>query len=87
MPAYRPHSFLSNIERGLKFPQPEVLARLSGVLGVAVHELFMETFVTAEGRVLLKSTDLHEDLLDTMYNDLMKEVGSAVADVFKRYLY
>jgi len=80
-------SFLSNIERGLKFPQPDILAKLSTALGIGVHEFFLENSVTAEGKVLLGQSDSHEELLDLMYEDVMKDVGLAVADVFKRYLY
>ena len=80
-------SFLSNIERGLKFPQPDVLAKLSTALGIGVHELFLENFVIAESKVLLRQSDSQEKLSDLMYEDVMKDVGLAVADVFKRYLY
>ena len=80
-------SFLSNIERGLKFPQPEILGKLATVLGVGVHELFLETFVIEEDKVLFRRDASRDELLDVMYDDLMKDVGLAVADVFKRYLH
>jgi len=32
--------FLSNIERGVKFPKPEVMARIANALEVEVFELF-----------------------------------------------
>jgi len=79
-------SFLSNIERGLKFPQPDTLARLANALCVEVPEFFMENFVIVEGKVALQHNDMNERLLDVMYDDLMKDVGESVADVFKRYL-
>ena len=33
-------TFLSTIERGLKYPKPTVLAQIADSLGVDVHELF-----------------------------------------------
>jgi len=53
---------------------------------VEVPEFFMENFVIVEGKVALQHNDMNERLLDVMYDDLMKDVGESVADVFKRYL-
>jgi transcriptional regulator with XRE-family HTH domain len=69
-------NFLSNIERGIKFPQPTMLAKLANALGVEVNELFVEDLVADEGN----------ELLNHMSEDLTKTVNLAMAEVFKRYL-
>ncbi|MDR2143045.1 MAG: helix-turn-helix domain-containing protein [Treponema sp.] len=69
-------NFLSNIERGLKFPLPNMLSKLASALGVEVNELFLEN---------LASND-NKELLNHMSEDLMKNVTLAMTDVFKRYL-
>ncbi|MDR1616994.1 MAG: helix-turn-helix domain-containing protein, partial [Syntrophomonadaceae bacterium] len=35
-------NFISNIERGIKYPQPDILSRIASVLGVEVNELFVD---------------------------------------------
>jgi len=79
-------SFLSNIERGLKFPQPEVLAKLALALGTPVGELFSEILLDGEGKAVLRESPANTGLLDIMYEDLMRDVSGAVADVFSRYV-
>ncbi|MCL2600675.1 MAG: helix-turn-helix domain-containing protein [Treponema sp.] len=79
-------SFLSNVERGLKFPQPEVLAKLALILGVSVGELFSPIFIDGEGKISLRESPAHTQLLDLMHEDLMKDVSDAVSEVFRRYL-
>lgn len=69
-------NFLSNIERGIKFPQPDMLSKIANALGVEVNELFLEHLVTGEGN----------ELLNHMSEDLTKNVNLAMAEVFKRYL-
>jgi transcriptional regulator with XRE-family HTH domain len=69
-------NFLSNIERGIKFPQPDMLSKIANAFGVEVNELFFENLVTSKGN----------ELLNHMSEDLAKNVNLAMAEVFKRYL-
>ncbi|MDR2257890.1 MAG: helix-turn-helix domain-containing protein [Treponema sp.] len=69
-------NFLSNIERGIKFPQPDMLSKIANALGVEVNELFLEHLVTGEVN----------ELLNHISEDLTKNVNLAMAEVFKRYL-
>ncbi|MDR1250313.1 MAG: helix-turn-helix domain-containing protein [Treponema sp.] len=69
-------TFLSNIERGIKYPQPNMLSKLANALGVEVNELFLENF----------ATDDHKALLNHMSEDLTKNVNLAMTEIFKRYL-
>jgi transcriptional regulator with XRE-family HTH domain len=69
-------NFLSNIERGIKFPQPNMLSKIANTLGVEVNELFVEN----------SATDESKELLNHMSEDLTKTINLAMAEVFKRYL-
>ena len=67
--------FLSNIERGIKYPQPDMLAKIANSLGVMVNELFTINFDSAE----------RSDLITHLSEDMTKDVNKAMAKVFKRY--
>jgi transcriptional regulator with XRE-family HTH domain len=69
-------NFLSNIERGIKFPQPDMLAKLANALGVEVYKLFLEN----------SAPDDDKELLNNMSEDLTRNVNLAMTEVFKRYL-
>jgi transcriptional regulator with XRE-family HTH domain len=69
-------NFLSNIERGIKFPQPDMLSKLAKALGVEVNKLFLEH----------SASDGDKELLSHMSEDLTKNINLAMTDVFKRYL-
>jgi transcriptional regulator with XRE-family HTH domain len=69
-------NFLSNIERGIKFPQPDMLSKLADALGVEVNKLFLENI----------APDDDKELLNHMSEDLTKNINLAMAEVFKRYL-
>jgi transcriptional regulator with XRE-family HTH domain len=69
-------NFLSNIERGIKFPQPNMLAKIANALGVEVNELFLENLTAGEGK----------ELLNHISEDLAKTINLAMSEVFKRYL-
>jgi transcriptional regulator with XRE-family HTH domain len=69
-------NFLSNIERGIKFPQPNMLSKIADTLGVEVNELFIENLAADRGK----------ELLNHMSEDLTKTINLAMTEVFKRYL-
>ncbi|MDR1326375.1 MAG: helix-turn-helix domain-containing protein [Treponema sp.] len=69
-------TFLSNIERGIKFPQPNMLSKIAIALGVEVNELFLENLAAND----------HKELLNHVSEDLAKNVNLAMVEVFKRYL-
>ncbi|MDR1858704.1 MAG: helix-turn-helix domain-containing protein [Treponema sp.] len=68
--------FLSNIERGIKYPQPDMLSKIVTALGVEVNDLFAANLESGEGN----------KLLNHMSEDITKNVNLAMAKVFKRYL-
>jgi transcriptional regulator with XRE-family HTH domain len=68
--------FLSNIERGIKYPQPDMLSRIANALGVEVNELFITDLEIGESKKLLRH----------LSEDMKKNVNWAMTEVFKRYL-
>ncbi|MCL2380115.1 MAG: helix-turn-helix domain-containing protein [Treponema sp.] len=69
-------TFLSNIERGLKFPKPEILSRLAVSLEVEVYELFRTQIVPENSR----------DLVNRLAEDVSKNVNMTLHRVFKQYM-
>jgi transcriptional regulator with XRE-family HTH domain len=64
--------FLSNIERGVKFPKPEIMSRIATALEVEVFELFKADVVPASEK-------------DTM-NRLASDIHRNIDEVFKHYV-
>ena len=69
-------TFLSTIERAIKFPMPDVMSKIANALGVEVFELFLANLESVEG---------HE-MLNHLSEDMTKDVNLAMADVFRRYM-
>ena len=67
--------FLSNIERGIKYPQPNMLAKIANSLGVEVNELFIANRKFSE----------NTEILSHLSEDMTTNVNLAMAEVFKRY--
>jgi transcriptional regulator with XRE-family HTH domain len=68
--------FLSSIERGTKYPKPDVLARIAQALGVEVYEMFKTDLVP----------DDNKETLCRLSEDITKNVNLAMANVFKQYM-
>ena len=68
-------TFLSNIERGIKYPQPEMLSRIAIALDVDVNELFVVELVSGKD----------DKLLNHFSEDITKNVNKALSEVIKRY--
>jgi transcriptional regulator with XRE-family HTH domain len=68
--------FLSSIERGTKYPKPDVLARIAKALDAEVFELFKGDLVPSDSKELIAR--LSEDITD--------KLNLALEDVFKQYL-
>ena len=52
--------FLSSIERGTKYPKPDILARIAAALGVEVFELFKGDRVPSDSKEL--KTHISKDI-------------------------
>ena len=68
--------FLSNIERGAKYPKADTLARIAQVLEVEVFELFKGDLAPSDSR----------ELVTRLSEDITGKLNSALADIFKQYL-
>jgi len=68
-------TFLSNIERGLKYPTSDTLSAISNVLGVEVYELFRHDHSPA----------LHRGLFERFKKDITKNVLDTLKSVYKSY--
>ena len=68
-------TFLSNIERGLKYPTSDTLSALSNSLGVEVYELFR----------LDHSPAVHRGLFERFKKDITKNVMDTLKSVYKTY--
>ena len=69
-------TFLSNIERGLKFPKPDILSQIAKGLEVEVSELFKTEIIPNDSK----------EIIDRFSEDVSKKVNQAMKDVFKQYL-
>lgn len=73
-------TFLSNIERGLKFPKPSIMAQIAESLGVDVYTLFKSD---------LKPNDINIDNIELTYrisNDIYYKINNSIEKIFKKYL-
>jgi transcriptional regulator with XRE-family HTH domain len=67
--------FLSNIERGVKFPKPEVMSRIATALEVEVFELFKADLIPEDNK----------EVMNRLAEDIHRNISLAVDEVFKRY--
>jgi transcriptional regulator with XRE-family HTH domain len=68
--------FLSSIERGAKYPKPDILARIANALAVEVFELFKGDLVPSDSK----------ELITRLSGDITRKLNLALEDVFKQYL-
>jgi len=69
-------TFLSTIERGIKFPQPDILSKLAKALDVEVFELFKTDAVPTDSK----------EVISQLSEDITKNVNQTIAGVFKQYM-
>jgi transcriptional regulator with XRE-family HTH domain len=68
--------FLSNIERGVKFPKPEVMYRIAKALEIEVFELFKTNLIPEDNK----------EVINRLAEDIHRNISMAVDEVFKQYL-
>jgi len=61
-------TFLSNIERGIKYPTSDTLSAIANCLGVEVFELFHHDHSPSENRILFErfKIDITKNVLETL---------------------
>jgi transcriptional regulator with XRE-family HTH domain len=68
--------FLSNIERGIKFPKPDVMSRIAKALEIEVFELFKADLVPENDK----------ETISRLSEDIHRNINMAVDEVFRQYL-
>jgi transcriptional regulator with XRE-family HTH domain len=81
-------TFLSNIERGLKYPKPAVLSQIARSLGVEVHELFKTKSKPNVAPIVVHndSKKMLDRLSKTMTRKVNNAVNNAMKGVFKDFI-
>jgi transcriptional regulator with XRE-family HTH domain len=69
-------TFLSTVERGIKFPQPDILSKLAKALDVEVFELFKTDTVPTDSK----------EMMNQLSEDITKNINLTIANVFKQYM-
>ena len=69
-------TFLSNIERGLKYPKPAVLSHIAENLGVEVYQLFKINTALNIAPIVMRND--HKKLLTSLSKVMTKKVNNAV---------
>jgi len=68
--------FLSSIERGTKYPKPDVLARIAKALDVEVFELFKGDLVPSDSKKMMSQ----------LSKEITRKINTAVTEIFKQYI-
>jgi transcriptional regulator with XRE-family HTH domain len=68
-------TFLSNIERGIKYPTSDTLSGIANVLGIEVYELFRHDHSPAK----------HRSLFERFKIDITQNVLKTLETVYKAY--
>ena len=81
-------TFLSNIERGLKYPKPAVLSQIAEKLGVEVYELFKSNSHPTIAPIVVRNDNkkLITRLSKVMTEKVNKAVNNAMEGVFNDFL-
>ena len=75
-------TFLSNIERGLKFPKPTILAQIAESLGVEVYELFKTNSVPNIASIIVRNDS--KKMLDRLSKVMTRKVNIAVNNTMEK---
>ena len=77
-------TYLSKIERGLKFPKPDILSQLANGLGVELYELFKTDYVPKAAPVV--ESEYNKKLINRLSKEMAQKITRTMDGVFKRYL-
>jgi len=68
-------TFLSNIERGLKYPKPDILSKIAESLEINVFELFKKDIIPDDSK----------EIIYRLSEDMTQKVNKAMEGVFNQY--
>jgi len=77
-------TFLSNIERGLKYPKPAVLSQIAESLGVEVHELFKSNSKPNIAPIIVRNDS--KKTISRLSKVMTRRINNAMESVFKDFL-
>ena len=77
-------TFLSNIERGLKYPKPAVLSQIAEGLGVEVYELFKTNSKPNIAPIVVRNNS--KQILTRLSKVMTRKVNNAMEGVFKDFM-
>jgi len=77
-------TFLSNIERGLKYPKPAVLSQIAESLGVEVHELFKSNSKPNIAPIVVRNDS--KKTISRLSKVMTRRINNAMESVFKDFL-
>jgi len=77
-------TFLSNIERGLKYPKPAVLSQIAESLRVEVHELFKSNSKPNITPIVVRNDS--KKTISRLSKVMTRRINNAMESVFKDFL-
>jgi transcriptional regulator with XRE-family HTH domain len=77
-------AYLSKIERGLKFPKPDILSQLAESLNVEVYELFKSNNISYSVSAAVQKENKNH--LKHLSQDIIKQVNLTMERVSKKHL-
>ena len=81
-------TYLSKIERGLKFPKPDILSQLANGLGVELYELFKTDYVPKsllDFTAPVTETEYTKRIIDRLSKEMSQKMNRTMNEVFKHY--
>ncbi|MDR0290837.1 MAG: helix-turn-helix domain-containing protein [Treponema sp.] len=76
--------YLSNIERGVKYPKPAILSQIAEGLGVEVYELFKTDHVPSAATAAAPRDN--KKLINRLSKEMTQKVMRTMEGVFSHYL-
>jgi transcriptional regulator with XRE-family HTH domain len=77
-------TFLSTIERGLKYPKPAILAHIAQALRVEVYELFKTNSEPNIAPIVIRTDN--KKMLNRLSKVMTRKVNNAMEGIFKNFL-
>ena len=77
-------TYLSKIERGLKFPKPDILSQLADGLDVELYELFKTDHVPKAAPVV--TAEYNKKIISRISKDITQKVMQAMENGFRKYM-
>jgi len=77
-------TYLSKIERGLKYPKPDILSQLADALGIELYELFKTDYVPKV--VPVSESENTKRIIKSISKEMVQKMTKTMNGVIKRYV-